>query len=114
MRRRLVRWRGQAICLLPLFSGIFVRGCWSPGAKPCDVKGLSRKPHMPEQTYKFETEQESDGRWIAEFVDLPGVLAYGTSEEEAIANAEALAFRVIADRIEETKVATSRVSFAAN
>lgn len=67
---------------------------------------------MPEQNYRIETEQEDDGRWIAEIVDLPGVLAYGESRNEAVANAEALAFRVIADRIEETKVATSRVSFA--
>ena len=67
---------------------------------------------MPEEKYQIETQQEVDGRWIAEITDLPGVLAYGASEEEAIANAEALAFRVIADRIQETKVGTSRVSFA--
>ncbi len=68
---------------------------------------------MPEQDYNIDTEQEyEDGRWIAEVRDLPGVMAYGSSREEAIANAEAIAFRVIADRIEESKVGTSRVSFA--
>lgn len=72
----------------------------------------SDRVDMPEQTYKIETEQEDDGRWIAEIVDLAGVMAYGSSEQEAIANAEALALRVIADRIEETKIGTSRVSFA--
>ena len=48
----------------------------------------------------LETELEVDGRWIAEVLELPGVLVYGATEEEAIANAEALALRVIADRIE--------------
>jgi predicted RNase H-like HicB family nuclease len=71
------------------------------------VSGLE----MPELNYKIDTEQEEDGRWIAEIVDLPGVLAYGSSQEEAIAKVEAIAFRVIADRIDETKIATSRVSF---
>ncbi|MEK6698210.1 MAG: type II toxin-antitoxin system HicB family antitoxin [Nitrospirota bacterium] len=49
---------------------------------------------------KIEIEREEDGRWIAEVFDLPGVLAYGTTREEAIAKVEALALRVIADRID--------------
>jgi len=48
----------------------------------------------------LEVEQEEDGRWIAEVTDLPGVLAYGTSRPQAIANAEALALRVLAERLE--------------
>jgi predicted RNase H-like HicB family nuclease len=48
----------------------------------------------------FETEQEQDGRWIAEVPEIAGVLAYGATEREALANAEALALRVLADRIE--------------
>lgn len=48
----------------------------------------------------FETEQETDGRWIAEVPELPGVMAYGASENEAVANAEALALRALAERIE--------------
>ena len=48
----------------------------------------------------IETEAETDGRWIAEVRDLPGVLAYGSTREEAIARAEALALRVLADRLE--------------
>ena len=47
-----------------------------------------------------ETEQEEDGRWIAEVSELPDVMRYGRSRAEAIAQAEALALRVIADRIE--------------
>jgi predicted RNase H-like HicB family nuclease len=49
---------------------------------------------------RIETEREDDGRWIAEIPALPGVLAYGATEAEARANTRVLAFRVIADRIE--------------
>ncbi len=47
-----------------------------------------------------EVEREDDGRWIAEVPALPGVLVYGATEAEARAKAEALALRVIADRLE--------------
>ena len=53
---------------------------------------------------KIELEQEEDGRWIAEVVDLPGALAYGTSRDEAIAHVQALSLRVIADRLEHGEV----------
>jgi predicted RNase H-like HicB family nuclease len=46
------------------------------------------------------TDREEDGRWIAEVPELPGVLAYGTTQAEAMAKAEALALKVIADQIE--------------
>ncbi|MGA2467021.1 MAG: type II toxin-antitoxin system HicB family antitoxin [Thermodesulfobacteriota bacterium] len=49
---------------------------------------------------KIEIEREDDGRWIAEIPDLPGVMAYGDSRNEAISKAEALALRVLADRLE--------------
>ena len=49
---------------------------------------------------QVETEQEMDGRWIAEVPTLPGVMSYGKSREEAVARAEALALRVLADRLE--------------
>ncbi len=48
----------------------------------------------------LEVEQEEDGRWIAEVPELPGVLAYGQSRERAIASAEVLALRVLAERLE--------------
>ena len=48
----------------------------------------------------IETERETDGRWIAEVPELPGVLAYGATEDEAAAKAEALALRVLADRLD--------------
>jgi predicted RNase H-like HicB family nuclease len=62
-----------------------------------------------------ETEQEEDGRWIAEVSELAGVMKYGQSRGEAIAQAEALALRVIADRIEhgEHPVEPIQITFAA-
>jgi predicted RNase H-like HicB family nuclease len=51
--------------------------------------------------YKIEIEQEEDGRYIAEIVELPGVLVYGNSEQEAISKIQALALRVLADQIEQ-------------
>ena len=49
---------------------------------------------------KIEIDREEDGRWIAEVPDLPGVLVYGQTREQAIFKAEALALRVIADRLD--------------
>jgi predicted RNase H-like HicB family nuclease len=49
---------------------------------------------------KIEIEKEDDGRWIAEIPELPGVMAYGITRNEAISKAEALALRVLADRLE--------------
>lgn len=48
----------------------------------------------------IETEREDDGRWMAEVMELPGVLSYGRSREEATALAKALALRTLADRLE--------------
>ena len=50
--------------------------------------------------YTIEVAREEDGRWITEVPELPGVLSYGESREEAIIRAQALALRVMADRIE--------------
>lgn len=49
---------------------------------------------------RIELDRETDGRWIAEVPDLPGVMVYGRTRAEAIANVQALALHVIADRIE--------------
>lgn len=50
--------------------------------------------------FKIELEQEADGRWIGEVPALPGVLAYGKSRAAALAAVQALALRVLADRLE--------------
>jgi len=49
----------------------------------------------------LQEEQEADGRWLAEVVELPGVLAYGSTAEEARARAQALALRVLAEQLEQ-------------
>jgi predicted RNase H-like HicB family nuclease len=51
-------------------------------------------------TIRIEVEQEQDGRWIAEVLDLPGALSYGPTRDEAIARAKALAVRAMAERLE--------------
>ena len=48
-----------------------------------------------------ETEREVDGRVIAEVPELPGVMVYGSTREEPIAQVEVLALRVLAENIEE-------------
>ncbi len=62
--------------------------------------------------FKIEFDREDDGRWIAEIAELPGVLAYGTTRDEAEAAVEALALRVIADQIETEKVGQKSIIFA--
>jgi predicted RNase H-like HicB family nuclease len=64
---------------------------------------------------RVEVEREDDGRWIGEIPALPGVLAYGATAEEARAKTEALALRVIADRLEngESVPKEARALFAA-
>lgn len=49
---------------------------------------------------KIEIEREEDGRWIADVPDLPGVMTYGKDRQEAISKVQALALRVLADRLE--------------
>jgi len=64
--------------------------------------------------FTIESEQEEDGRWLAEVLELPGVLAYGPTPEAAIARAEALALRVLADQFEHGEATTLplNISFA--
>ena len=59
-----------------------------------------------------EFDREEDGRWIAEIPELPSVMVYGTTKEEALLKVQALAYRVIADRIEEEGVTRDSVRFA--
>jgi predicted RNase H-like HicB family nuclease len=51
----------------------------------------------------IDTECEDDGRWLAEVPELPGVMVYGVSEREAKAKAQALALRVLAERLEQAE-----------
>ena len=65
--------------------------------------------------FTIQTEREDDGRWLAEVLELPGVLVYGQSLEEATVKAQALALRVLADRLEHGESAPDllNISFAA-
>ena len=62
--------------------------------------------------FEIVFDREDDGRWIAEIESLPGVLAYGASMTEARSKVEALALRVIADRIEIEQTTPDSVKFA--
>ena len=64
--------------------------------------------------YEVELALEEDGRWIAEVPDLPGVMVYGATRDEALRAVEALALRVIADRLEHGELSElGSVSFEA-
>lgn len=65
--------------------------------------------------FHIEYEREDDGRWLAEVPEIPGVLTYGATAEEAMAKAETLALRVLADRIEagESRPIPITIEFAA-
>ena len=65
--------------------------------------------------YTIEVEQEADGRWLAEVSELPGVLAYGATLNQAQSKAEALALRVLAERLEsqESQPQSIHISLAA-
>jgi len=63
--------------------------------------------------FEIVFDREEDGRWIAEIESLPGVLAYGATKVEAQSKVEALALRVIADRIEKEQSTAGSVRFAA-
>jgi predicted RNase H-like HicB family nuclease len=58
----------------------------------------------------IELDREDDGRWIAEALELPGVMCYGQTRSEAISNAERLAIEVIADRIVHGEMASSALA----
>jgi predicted RNase H-like HicB family nuclease len=62
--------------------------------------------------FTIEYEQEEDGRWLAEVLELPGVLAYGYTLEDAMAKAQALGLRVLADRIEHDEEAPALMSLS--
>lgn len=58
----------------------------------------------------IELDREDDGRWIAEALELPGVMSYGSTREEAISKTERLAIEVIADRIEHGELPASALN----
>ncbi len=67
---------------------------------------------MINRKFTIEIERENDGRWLAEVLELHGVMAYGKTREEAQARVEALALRVLAEELENTT--SSKVSSFSN
>jgi predicted RNase H-like HicB family nuclease len=65
-------------------------------------------------TFKVETEREDDGRWLAEVLELPGVLAYGESEDAVLSKVQALALRVIAERLEHGEAGPELLTISFN
>jgi predicted RNase H-like HicB family nuclease len=64
--------------------------------------------------FNIELDREADGRWIAEVVELPGVMAYGATEDEVIAHVQALALRVVADRLENHESGSEYLNISFN
>jgi predicted RNase H-like HicB family nuclease len=64
--------------------------------------------------FRVDVEKENDGRWLAEVPELPGVLAYGTSASEAQAKVQALALRVVADRLEHGEAGPELIDISFN
>ena len=71
-----------------------------PGAAAKIKRVDYRRPIV---NFSIECEEEVDGRWIAEVPQLPGVLCYGTTADEAMARAEVLALRAMAERLEHSQ-----------
>ncbi|OFV99316.1 MAG: hypothetical protein A3F68_06805 [Acidobacteria bacterium RIFCSPLOWO2_12_FULL_54_10] len=76
---------------------------------------MSKTPHIEGFTLQVKVYREEAGRWLADIPALPGVTAYGKTRKQAVAAAEALALRVIADRLEHGEAAPGelQVSFVA-
>jgi predicted RNase H-like HicB family nuclease len=64
--------------------------------------------------FRVDVERETDGRWLAEVPELPGVLAYGSSAREAQAKVQALALRVVADRLEHGEAGPELIDISFN
>ena len=64
--------------------------------------------------FRVDVEREHDGRWLAEVPELPGVLAYGQSASEAQAKVQALALRVVADRLEHGEAGPELIDISFN
>jgi len=72
---------------------------------------MSVATHQPPKILNVELDREADGRWIADVPELPGVLVYGKTREDALAKVQALALRVLADMIEQNGSLQTEVRF---
>jgi predicted RNase H-like HicB family nuclease len=72
---------------------------------------VPKQPDLPEE-FSIEFEQEEDGRWLAEVPELPGVMAYGATKQDAEVSVTALALRVIADTTERVGKPPKSIRFS--
>lgn len=72
---------------------------------------VPRSPEGSDQSFTIEFEQEENGKWLAEVPELPGVMTYGDTREDAEVKVTALALRVIADRTEQAKKPPKSIHF---
>ena len=70
------------------------------GSMDCPIRVGGRLGDGPGVSMTIEVERETDGRWLAEVLELPGVMLYAPTRDEAIARVKILALRVLADRLE--------------
>lgn len=75
------------------------------------MAAVPRPPEGSEQDFRIVFEQETDGRWLAEIPELPGVMAYGKTKGDAEVAVTALALRVIADHTEQAKKPPKAIRF---
>ena len=73
---------------------------------------LPQPPDDTSQSFSIEYEQETDGRWMAEVTNLPGVMAYGKTKQDAEVEVTALALRVIADRTQQVRKPPKSIHFS--
>ena len=64
--------------------------------------------------FTIEFEQETDGRWMAEVIEIPGAMVYGNTKDEASAKVQALALRVLAERLEHQEASSDFVTISFN
>jgi len=73
---------------------------------------MATAPQPPEaENFRLVFEREEDGRWLAEIPELPGVMAYGSTQQDAEIAVTALALRVIADRTEQVRKPPKSIRF---
>lgn len=82
---------------------------WGPAIPFCGPS-VGSEGYYEKVKLTIELDRESDGRWIAEALELPGVMCYGKTRDEAISSAEKLAIEVIADRVTHGEMASSALA----
>jgi predicted RNase H-like HicB family nuclease len=85
---------------------------WPAAQRDRSASRTQRRKMSVAMNFEIECEREDDGRWLAEVPQLPGVLAYGTSANDAMAKAQILALRVLAERLENSETGPQAITFS--